>query len=177
MTKNKNLIYYLLLIGIFLLFKIWFIYADNNSLAFILKPTSKLVGLVTGSSSIYLDESGYYFQDTNIIIDKSCSGFNFWLLCYTMLFFLVLESLQKNLHKLLAIPAVILVAYILTILVSTSRIFVSLTIQNLLISFLQIEQHIIHEAIGMITNLTFLILFFFTAKKYFTKLELNEQLT
>lgn len=177
MTKNKNLIYYLLMIGIFILFKIWFIYADNTSLAFILKPTSKLVGMVTGSSSIYLDESGYYFQDTNIIIDKSCSGFNFWLLCYTMLFFLVLKSLHKNSHKLLAIPAVMLGAYILTILVNTSRIFVSLTIQNSLISFLQIEQHIIHETIGVITNLSFLILFFFTMKNYLTKLELNEQLT
>ncbi len=177
MTKNKNQIYYLLVIGIFILFKVWFINATNSNLAFILKPTSKLVGLVTGSSSIYLDESGYYFQDINIIIDKSCSGFNFWLLCYTMLFFLMLKSLQKNSHKLLAIPAVMLGAYILTILVSTSRIFVSLTIQNSLISFLQIEQHIIHEAIGVITNLSFLILFFFAVKNYLTKLELNEKLT
>ena len=165
------------MIGIFILFKFWFIYADNSSLAFILKPTSKLVGIVTGSSSIYLAESGYYFQDTNIIIDKSCSGFNFWLLCYSMLFFLIFKSLQKNSHKLLAIPSVMLGAYILTILVSTSRIYVSLTIQNSLINFLQIEQHIIHEAIGVITNLTFLVLFFAATKNYSTKLELNEQLT
>lgn len=168
MTTNKNLIYYLLTIGIFILLKFWFINADNNSLAFILKPTDKLVGILINSESIYLPENGYYHDRLNILIDKSCSGFNFWLLCFLMLFFLTLKYLKKNSHKLLSIPVTIISAYILTILVTTSRIFVSIIIQNLPVSFPNIGQNIIHESIGIITNLSFLILFYFLADKFLT---------
>ena len=48
-TNRQNLPYYLLAIGIFLLLRFGFVHADTDDLAFLLKPTAKLVGLLTGS--------------------------------------------------------------------------------------------------------------------------------
>ena len=177
MIKNKNLVYYFLAIGIFILLKIWFANANTNNLIFILKPTNILVDLITGIKSIYIPETGYYYSHINMLIDKSCSGFNFYVLCNAMLYFIVVESLQKNLHKALALPIVMICSYLLSLFVNTSRIFISLSVQNLLIKLLSIEQHIIHESIGVVCNLGFLVLFFLLTKNNITKLKLNEKLT
>jgi hypothetical protein len=40
---------------------------------------------LTGSHSVYISDKGYYHDNLNILIEKSCSGFNFLLLCFCML--------------------------------------------------------------------------------------------
>ena len=139
--------------------------ADNNNLNFLLKPTDKLVGLLTGSHSVYLSESGYNHEHLNIIIDKSCSGFNFWILCFLLLTYLTIKYFDKTLNKILTIPTALIGVYLLTIFVNTSRIFASIVVQTHTKNILLNHQHIIHEAIGIITNLTFLILAYILIEK------------
>jgi len=165
LQTNKNIPYYLSALGLFFLLKFAFTIAGNDSLAFLLKPTDKLVGLLTGSQSIYFVESGYYHDKLNILIDKSCSGFNFWILCFLMFTYLIVKFFDKPLFKILTVLIALAGAYLLTIFVNTSRIFASIVIQHQTKNILQQQQHLIHEAVGIITNLSFLILAYYLIEK------------
>jgi len=165
LQTNKNILYYLTAVGLFILLKFGYTLADNSDLTFLIKPTDKLVGLLTGSHSIYLSESGYYNEHLNIIIDKSCSGFNFWILCFLLFTYLTVKYSDKTLNKILTIPTALIGAYLLTIFVNTSRIFASIVLQTQTKNIILNHQHILHEAIGIITNLTFLILAYVLIEK------------
>ena len=176
-TNIKNIPYYLTAIGIFILFKFGFTYADNDNLIFLLKPTDKLVGLLTGSNSVYISDKGFFYNQLNIVIDKSCAGFNFWVLSFLMLTFLGLKYFNSKIKKLLAIPLALISAYCLTIFVNTSRIFVSIVIQNQMNDIFSNQKHIIHETIGIVTSLSFLILTYFIIDKILIKKTHNAKLT
>lgn len=153
-------------VGLFILLKFGFTLADNNDLTFIIKPTDKLVGLLTGSHSVYLSESGYYHEHLNIIIDKSCSGFNFLILCFLLFTYLTVKHFDKALSKILTVPTALIGAYLLTIFVNTSRIIASIVVQTQTKNIFLNQQYIIHEAIGIITNLSFLILAYILLDKF-----------
>ena len=176
-TNIKNIPYYLIAVGIFILFKFGFTYAVNDNLTFLLKPTDKLVGLLTGSNSVYISDKGYFYNQLNIVIDKSCAGFNFWVLSFLMLTFLGLKYFDSNIIKLLTIFLSLIGAYLLTVFVNTSRIFASIVIQNQMSDFLANQKHIIHETIGIVTNLTFLILTYFIIDRILIKKIHNAKLT
>ena len=151
--------------GLFILLKFWFTLAENDSLFFLLKPTSKFVGLLTGSQSVYLADSGYYHTGLNILIDKSCSGFNFWILCFLVFTYLAIKYLDKPIYKVLTIPTALVGAYLLTVFVNTSRILASVVVQNLTKNIWSNQQHLVHEAVGIITNLSFLVLVYYLVEK------------
>ena len=145
--------------------KLGYTFADNGNLSFLLQPTDKLVSFLTNSPSVYSESNGYFHEKLNILIDKSCSGFNFWILCFLVFTFLTIKYLRKPLHKLLSIPVALFGAWLLTIFVNTSRIYASIIIQNHSKNILANQQHVVHEAIGIITNLSFLILAFYLVEK------------
>lgn len=174
-TKT-NIIYLLIVAAVFLLLKFGYTIADNNDLYFLLKPTDKLVGLLTGSHSIYLSDKGYFHEQLNIIIDKSCSGFNFWVLCFLVFTYLTTSYPHKTITKTLSIPTALAAAYIFTILVNTSRIFASIVVQTQTKNIFPNNQHIIHETIGIITNLTFLILAYILIDRFLIYKQHHEKL-
>ena len=171
MIANKNIPYYLIAIGLFVLLKFSYTIADSNDLTFLLSPTNKIVGLLTGSKSVFIQDSGYFHQQLNILIDKSCSGFNFWLLCFLMLTFLTLKYFNNKGGKFYAMTFSFIGAYVLTILVNSSRIFTSIIIQNPSITLT--KHPIVHESVGIITNLTFLILIYLIVEKTLIKRNTN----
>lgn len=168
MHTNRNIPYYVIASGLFILLKFAFTLASNDDLAFLLKPTNQLVGLLTGTPSFYTVESGYYHKGLNVIIDKSCSGFNFWMLCFLVFTYVITRHCNQLLHKILSIPTALVGAYLLTIFANTSRIFVSVVVQNQTKAILSHQQHVVHEAIGIITNLSFLVVVYFFTEKLLT---------
>lgn len=171
MPEVKNIVYYLTAIGLFILLKFVFVNADNNDLTFLLSPTNTIVELLTGSQSVFVQENGYFYKQLNIFIDKSCSGFNFWLLCFIMLTFLSIKYFDSNKGKTLALILSFISAYFITILVNSSRIFASVIIQNQYYSFF--KQSIVHESIGIVINLTFLILIYLIVEGYLIRKNLK----
>lgn len=161
MTTNKNIIYYFIAIAIFILLKITYTISDNNDLTFLLKPTDKLIGLVTNSTSLYSAERGYFHGQLNILIDKSCSGFNFWILSFLMLYFLTLKFLHNKIqYRLLALPAILTCTYVLTIFVNTSRILFSVFIHKVGTNFTGVNSNWLHQAEGTFIYLGFLIIIY-----------------
>lgn len=178
MQTDKNILYYLAAIGLFILLKFGYTFADNDNLIFLLKPTDKIVGLLTGSSSVYFSDKGYYHDNLNILIEKSCSGFNFLLLCFCMLTFLCLKYVDKIVFKSLTIPFAFIVSYFLTIFVNAARIVASIIVQHQANNFLPNRLHLIlHEIVGVITNLTFLILIYIVSERFLTHKYHNAKLT
>jgi exosortase K len=157
MNPDKNTACYLVCAVIFILLKAGFTFAGNGDLAFLLKPTAKIVGLLTGMHSVYIPAAGYFFSGLNIVIDKSCSGFNFWILCFLVFSYLAVRRFSKPLQKTLSIAASLICAYLLTIFANASRIFTSVIVQNQTKDFFQNQQRLIHEAVGIIVYLSLLI--------------------
>ncbi len=177
MKNIRAILYYSIAAGIFFTLKFGYTQAENDDLTFLLKPTDKFVGFLTGSNSVYEIDKGYFHNQLNIYIDKSCSGFNFWILSFLMLAFLGLKNLDSEIKKVLTIPLALVAGYLLTIFVNTSRIFASIIIQNQKINIFEIQPHIIHEAIGIITNLSFLILAYYITNRILIKKIHHEKLT
>lgn len=177
MIKNNNIPYYLVVIILFILFKFGFRLATNNSLLLLLKPTDYLVGILIGSKSVYFANSGYYHNQLNFLIDKSCSGFNFMLLSFLMLTLLGLKHFDSNVKKVITIPVAIITAYLLTIFANTSRIFSSIVVQNHTNNSLVNYQNIIHESIGITIYLTFLVLTYFLVDKNLINWRTDAKLT
>lgn len=173
---NKNIPYYLTAVGLFILLKIAYTYADNDDIQYLLNPTDKLIGLLTGSRSVFLAEEGYYHLNLKILIDKSCSGFNFWILCFLIFAYLTIKYFDKTFHKILTIPISLAGAYLLTIFVNTSRIYASIVIQSQTKNILLSQQHLMHEAIGIITNLSFLVLAYYLIETILIRIRHNAKL-
>lgn len=177
MHTNRDIPYYLAAAGLFILLKFAFTLAGNADLAFLLGPTAKLVELLTGSHSVLLADGEYYYEGLNILIDKSCSGFNFWVLCFLVFSYPAIKYPAGPLHKILAIPAALLCAYLLTIFANASRIFASVIVQAQTKVLFAGQQHLIHEAVGVITNLSFLVLTYYLIEKVLAHKKYNEKLT
>lgn len=164
---NKNIPYYLTAVGLFVLLKVGFTFADNNDLTFLLKPTDKLVGLLIGSRSVYLADYGFFHEKINIVIEKSCSGFNFWILCFLLFTYLGLKYFDKHLQKILIIPTALLCSYFLTIFANASRIVASIVVKNQTVGIFPDKQPLIHEIVGITTYFSFLVLVYFLIEKFF----------
>ncbi len=165
---NKNSIYYLVAIILFIVLKFAFAAADTDNLTFLLGPVNKIVQLVTGSHSVYITGNGYYHNELNVLINKSCSGFNFFLLSFLMIVFRSVIFLNKQFHKTLLIPAGLITAYLLAIFVNSSRIIASICFQKHANTIFPDSHSIVHESIGVITNLSFLILIYYLTEKLLT---------
>lgn len=170
MIVPKNIFYYLTAIGLFLVLKFSYTITDNNYLFFLLQPTDRLVGLLISSKSVYFPDRGFYYNDLNIIINKSCSGFNFLLLCFLMFAIVAFNNINLNKQKIVIIPAALVLAYVITIFVNASRIFVSIVLQDQAKHFLpQKSIVIVHETIGIVTNLSFLIVIYILLERLLKK--------
>ena len=167
--------YYAAALLIFIILRFWFTTAGNNDLGFLLYPTDKLTGLLTGSNSVYHSDFGFYHEKLNIALDKSCSGFNYWILCFLVFTYLLVKYPQKPLYKLLAVPASLGCAWLLTIFVNSSRIFVSLIEQSQTLTVFPNHQHLVHQTIGIITNLSFLVLVFCLLERLLSNRKKNEK--
>ncbi|OYQ35678.1 exosortase K [Flavobacterium cyanobacteriorum] len=169
MLTDRNIVYYLASAGLFVLLKFGFAHACNDDLIFLLKPADELFSLLSGSPWVYLTDKGFYHENLNIVLDKSCSGFNFWMLSFLVFIHLALRYLHKPLHKILAVPSVLTATYLLVIFVNAFRILAAVTVQKQAQNFLPGYQQVLHEAVGIITNLSFLVLTYYYTEKYLTK--------
>ena len=158
MTQNKNLLYFGISAILFIGLKFIYSMLGIEQLWWLLRPTKALVETLTGSRASYTAEQGYFFERLNIVIDKSCSGFNFWLICFMLLVYLILSARPQLKGRILVIPLALFIAYGLTLFVNSSRILLAITINKLAI----IPHNIpwLHEAEGAFVYLFFLTMIY-----------------
>ncbi|TGE14186.1 exosortase K [Hymenobacter elongatus] len=160
MSPASRLPLYVAFAAAFLLLKLSYAQATTTDLLWLLRPTDTLVGAVLGSGSSFEPVRGFVHSGLRITIDKSCSGFNFWLLCSGLLLTVGLRYLGPGKARsgwwLLALPVL---GYGLTVLVNASRILVAVGLQRA-IPTLARRYAWLHEAEGVLVYLFFLLLIY-----------------
>jgi exosortase K len=159
--------FYALGLLLFILLKFVYASAGTAQLIWLLGPTDKLISLFTGSYGHYLVSKGYFHSDLNIMVEKSCSGFNFLLLATVITYFLVLNYTTKRWTKMLLLPVIFFLAWILTIGVNTSRILIAILTLKYQVN--PSYTHLIHEMQGIFIYLSFLLAYYKILHYFLTK--------
>jgi len=173
MSDKNNIPFYLFLTCLFVALKMWHTSADNNELLFLLRPVDYLISLVTSSSSVFLPSEGFYHPNLNLLIDKSCSGFNFFLLLYLLLSFLALSFVNKYKNKIFSLAGLFLASYLFTLFVNSSRILVSIAISSTPLAPIAKNISWLHQAEGIFIYLFFLVAIYLFSEYLFKKLPQN----
>ncbi len=166
---NKNQILYFITGCIFILLKYAYILLNADDLKIFLSAYNSIIETVTGLPSQYIYGKGYYYETLNILIDKSCSGYNLWLIFYLVISLLMVKIFRNRKHTMAGILMSLIVAYILTIITNSARIITSIYLQKNLSHYIKINPEILHQSLGVLNNLFFLILFYLSLKYIITK--------
>lgn len=163
-TSTADLPFYGMVALIFITAKLIYPYLATENLKVLLTPISYLVSFFTDSPISFSAESGYYLPLLNIVIDKSCSGFNFWLIGFIVIAFSFINNENARWrfgesHKIIRIIMSILMAYGLTIIANTSRI-ISIIKMNQIFPSWNEQYEWLHAAQGTFVYLFFLIGFY-----------------
>lgn len=109
---------YLAVILLFCFGKWWHQTASAEDLLFLLTPTDLFVSAALGEPGIWQAGEGYLHENHRMIINASCAGFNFFVLSFLMLAWLLLDRYKAW----WTLTAALTLALPLTILANTSRI-------------------------------------------------------
>ncbi|MCD7900696.1 MAG: exosortase K [Bacteroides sp.] len=176
--KDSSLLFYYVIAGVlFVLLKLFYRTAETDNLFFLLKPVASLVALFSNADYNYNPGDGFFYEKMNIIIDKSCSGFNFGCLCFLLLCFSAFRYITNKKKRYFIMPVVLVVAYVATILVNTSRILLAVFV-NKCISFWNVTSPAwLHLGEGVFVYLFSLILIYLLAEFVLLKImPTNEKL-
>lgn len=142
-------------VSAFFLLKFWYAKTTSEDVLFLLKPIAKLVNIITGSEAVFQSEIGYVNENLNIIINKSCSGFNFLMIVFLMLSFLLHKFFKPGYFQFLISPVVLVFSYGFTIVVNVSRILLSVVVNR----FVK-PGGLIHQFEGTFVYMSFLMLLY-----------------
>jgi exosortase K len=164
-SSSNDLPYYGFIAFIFIVFKLLYKSFGNEELLLLLTPVSYLIGFFTDSPLIFSIANGYYLLDLNILIDASCSGFNFWLISFVVLGFAIVTNVIDKKRKSILLILSLLMTYFLTIIANTSRIISIIKMNNLLPN-LNEKYDWLHTTQGTFVYLFFLIGFYLISLKF-----------
>ncbi|MGM5631492.1 exosortase K [Apibacter raozihei] len=159
--KHRNFTHYLIVLIIITILKLIYKYSEMDDLHFLLEPTSKIVGFLNNSSSIFIKDAGYYHESLNIIINKSCSGFNFLILCFAIHIFSIIPLLYTAQQRVYAFFILFVGSYFLTIVINSCRIVLIILLNKLLVAY-GFSINWMHQAAGTFVYLFFLIVIYLT---------------
>ena len=141
---------------LFLCAKIFYKYANISQLLWLVKPVAIWISSFTNTTMYWDDSAGYVFPSLSICIEKSCSGFNFLLICSAMLSYLILQ--KNNRISLKYSLLIFLISYLSTIVSNTTRICFSIVLNRAFPHHWMVHHSFVHQGIGVFTNVFFLIL-------------------
>ena len=150
-TKN-NKTHIILLLFLFVFIKFLFAIATVDEIRYFIYPISKIIDTITNTHSVYVITKGYFNEDLNFVINKSCSGINFFLIFLVSISYRYsLEKNKPSSAKNLIIS--ILLALIATLLANSSRILCSITAPT----FFSFNLDLLHQIQGTVVYLFFLL--------------------
>ena len=152
-----------------LVMKAWHMGSTHENLLFMLGPLNFLLEISHASQGFFDPEIGYQHPALNIVIDKSCSGFNFWIISFAAISSLKLKSGQVPFPGALGIMCFMLLSYLITLLANYSRITVAIQSLHLADRLPWLGSDWFHQASGSFTYLCCLLLAYFFLDQRFNK--------
>ncbi|WP_291722125.1 exosortase K [Bernardetia sp.] len=171
--KKSHIIFLFTLFCVGFSFKWIFTNLDVEYSVWLLKPTTLWVEQITGFDFDFLKGEGYVCTQIEpiTIIDKSCSGLNFWLMAFLVGGFLLHKKVTDVWRFFYAFLVSFFLAWCVTIIANTGRIVISIKFLSLLEPHIEYAQS--HLLLGIFIYLTMLILYYvilnYALKKWFSK--------
>lgn len=100
--------------------------ARADDLWWVLTPTARLAGVITGAAFEMQPGEGYLSRERMFLIEKSCAGVNFIIAAFGMLMFARFHRVASPLSAARLLAASVLVAYLVTVMVNTVRIAIAM---------------------------------------------------
>ena len=100
--------------------------ASADDLWWILSPTARLVGVMTGTTFAVAPGEGYFSQAHLFLIEKSCAGINFMIAAFGLVTFALLRRIESAVSGARVLAAGLLASYAAAVLVNTARIAIAL---------------------------------------------------
>jgi exosortase K len=100
--------------------------ARADDLWWVLTPTARLAGVITGAAFEMQPGEGYLSRERMFLIEKSCAGVNFIIAAFGMLMFARFHHVASPLSAARLLAASVLVAYLVTVMVNTVRIAIAM---------------------------------------------------
>jgi exosortase K len=103
-------------------------YADARAddLWWILNPTARLVGGITGAAFALEPGTGYLSRERLFVIEKSCAGINFMIAAFGMLAFVLRRHVKSCVSCAAVLTISVLASYSVAVLVNTARISIAM---------------------------------------------------
>lgn len=117
---------YLLTIGIVFTLRYFSKVTDSDVINWMLAPTVRWAGILSGVSFEYLPHQGYAIHSYDFLVAPSCSGIRFMMIAFLMLTFSSLHQFEKKRSGYLWFCFSIVFSYTATILVNGIRILASI---------------------------------------------------
>ncbi len=173
-TKYLDYLFYILATCAFVAMKFWYGAVKSDELVFLLRPTNAIIEMITNSDALYIQGTGYYHEPLNIVINKSCSGFNFMVLCFMMISFLGKKYLPSK-DSFMLLPLSLFLAYPITVFANSSRILLSIFLESYR---LKMDRPVwFHQAEGIFTYLFFLIVIYLVVESFLTNPKFKHEQT
>ncbi len=160
MKKKLPLLFLFTIFCIGFAFKWYFTNLDVEYSVWLLKPTTIWVEQITGLDFEFIQNEGYVCTQILpiTIIDKSCSGLNFWLMALLLGAFVLYKKVINFQRFFYVFIAVFSLAWLITIIANTGRIVVSIKILPSLTPHIDYSQS--HLLLGIFIYVTMLILYY-----------------
>jgi len=99
-------------------------YADARAddLLWILTPTTRIVGVMTGAGFALQPGEGYFSRDRMFLIEKSCAGINFMIAAFTMLVVALLHRVRSVVSGAAVLGWSLAAGYAAAVVVNAGRI-------------------------------------------------------
>ncbi len=153
---------YVFSVSVVLVLRFLYSYTDNESLSFLLLPTVLGISILSGYPAYTTPDHAFHFSHFNVLIERSCSGYNFWLCAYLVACLACIPYLKASkIKSYLYLFCLLFVAYGLTIWANVSRIQCAiLARQHLQHQLDWLSPEALHQFVGAFCYLFLLALFY-----------------
>ncbi|HEX7755398.1 MAG TPA: exosortase K [Niabella sp.] len=153
----------------FVCLKLFYKLSTTDDLYFLLGPVSWVIKMITGYAAMYVPGKGFFFRADRIIINKSCSGFSFMLICLTLTVLLLVKYSRNEVLFLKRLVTGIGISYLFTLLVNSARILTLLWIKKTAFCTSRIAAGPLHELLGAFIYLLYLTTAYLISDHYLRK--------
>lgn len=164
--KQYGIIY---LAGFFIIFGIKYFYskAGCDELIWILAPTARWVGILSGCRLEYQPQTGYVNHALRFIIAASCSGVQFMIITFATLLYSFVHRMRSRRGRYYWIGLCLGGSYLFTVFVNGIRIVLSVYLPHYLAGLIMhcrfMTPERLHTMIGIVTFVSGLFIIYFIA--------------
>lgn len=137
-------------------------YADARAdeLWWILQPTARLVGTVTGVAFTAAPGEGYVSRERLFLIEKSCAGINFMMAAFAMVVFASWRRVRSGVSGLAVLTAGLAAGYVAALLVNATRITLAMWLAGHQVTFATLTPADVHRIEGIAVYFSGLVLLY-----------------